>query len=366
MGLAGFFALWLVFTAGCHKEEPYVIGFVGGLTGRLSDLGTSGRNGVVVAVEHANQAGGVNGRTVELVVQNDGQDADQVRRAMEALIASKAVAVVGPMTSDMALAAVPLANSARLVLISPTASTNKLDNKDDYFLRVNPPDKTETDHLARHAYERMGLRRMTVVYDLSNRGFTEGVYRNFQSSFDAYGDAETAAVSFTSNPHVDFIGLTRQALEKEGDGLFIVAEAVDTAMICQQLEKLGGRAPVFATGWAMTERLIENGGGAVEGVIFSHYFDQYAENPEFLQFKEDYAARFGVPPDFVASLGYNAAQVALQALAGGAEPAALKRRILEMQTFKGVQGSIRITEYGECFLERFILTVRNGRIVAGE
>lgn len=338
------------------------------MSGRLSDLGTSGRNGVIIAVEQINEAGGINGRSVVLITKDDQQDTTAVVRGVKELIDAKAAAIIGPMTSDMALAAVPLVNEAQLVTISPTASTNKLDDKDDFFLRVNPPDRTETDHLARQAFEAMGLRRIAVIYDLSNRSFSEGVYRNFKSAFDDYGKGAVTGVTFTSGPQADFIGITRQAILSDTgagvDGILIIAEAVDTALICQQIKKHTGGIPIFATGWAMTQRLIEHGGRAVEGVIFSHYFDQHSQKESYRRFQERYAGRFGAPPDFIAGLGYNAAQVVFQALVENGDPARLKQTILEKKSFDGVQGHIQFTQYGECFLERFLLEVKNGRILA--
>jgi len=83
------------------------IGFLAGLSGRVADLGIGGRNGAILAVEMRNRQGGINGRPVELIAEDDQQDAELARHAASRLLASKVEVVIGPMTSTMALAIAP-------------------------------------------------------------------------------------------------------------------------------------------------------------------------------------------------------------------------------------------------------------------
>ena len=165
----------LVSTAiGCEKKEnPIKVGFVGGLTGRLSDLGTTGRNGVILAVEEINSRGGINGRPVELITKDDQQNPEVALRVDRELVDEGVVAIIGHMTSSMSMVAMPFVNKRKVLMISPTTSTNKATGIDDYFIRMMPPNKSETDHLARHAFKVMGLKKMAAIYDLSNRAYTE-------------------------------------------------------------------------------------------------------------------------------------------------------------------------------------------------
>ncbi|MGM0427217.1 MAG: ABC transporter substrate-binding protein, partial [Thermodesulfobacteriota bacterium] len=92
---------------GCDREkEPIKLGFSGCLTGRLSDLGTSGRNGAILAVEQVNEAGGINGRPVELIVRDDRQNKAEALRVDQELMAEGVVAIIGHMTSTMSITAV--------------------------------------------------------------------------------------------------------------------------------------------------------------------------------------------------------------------------------------------------------------------
>ena len=105
-----------VLLAACSPPEPVRLGFIGGLSGRVADLGESARNGFHLAVEQANAAGGINGRQIEMLVKDDGQDPAKARQAAEALVAAGVVAIIGPGTTGVmiAIAVAYLAQFTRL------------------------------------------------------------------------------------------------------------------------------------------------------------------------------------------------------------------------------------------------------------
>ncbi|MDT8445116.1 MAG: ABC transporter substrate-binding protein [Desulfuromonadales bacterium] len=106
----------------CKEQPPLKIGFVGGLTGRVADLGVAGRDAVILAVEEKNRSGGIAGRKVELVVSDDRQDVGSARQAISELTTQQVVAIIGPMTSSMAAVIQPLVNVEQIVTISPTVN----------------------------------------------------------------------------------------------------------------------------------------------------------------------------------------------------------------------------------------------------
>ena len=97
---------------GCGPAEPIKIGLLAGLSDRGSDFGESVRNGVILAVEQQNLAGGINGRKIELLVRDDGQDKDKAIKAAQELIALHPDIIIGPVTSSMATVVVPLMEQA--------------------------------------------------------------------------------------------------------------------------------------------------------------------------------------------------------------------------------------------------------------
>ncbi|WP_236685553.1 ABC transporter substrate-binding protein [Geobacter pickeringii] len=345
-----------LFAAGCSKNEPLRIGYVGTLTGRHADLGTAGRDGAIFAVEDINRRGGIKGRPVELVIRDDRDDPETAKGAVRKLAREGVAAIVGPMTSTMAVAAVPVVNDSHVVMVGPTITSNDLSGKDDNFLRVYPTSHATARHLAHHA-RRRGIGKIAVLYDLSNRAHTEGWYRHFREEFEREGGRVVAALPFDSSRPVGFLALARQALAARPDGVFLLSGGLDAAMLCQQLRKLGVALPVIATEWSATDELILHGGSAVEGITYYQYYDRSDGSPRFAEFREAFSRRFGTPPEFGAVYAYDATQVVLQGLAAAASPSKLKEAILARGRFSGIQGEFTIDRFGDADRKPILMTV---------
>jgi len=361
--LAGGLLLTLLWI-GCGEPEPIRVGFVGCLTGRLSDLGVSGRNGVMLAFEEQEAAGGIQGRPLMLLVRDDRQDPETALRVDRELIDQGVIAVIGHMTSTMTLAALPLMNREAVLMISPTTTTNRLNRLDDNLLRVMPPNQSETEHLAEHAFQRLGLRNMATIYDLSNRAYSEGYYENFKRAFEDTGGCLDHVVRFTSKPGLDYAEMAARLLDPGPDGLLVVAGAMDTAMICQHVRMQGFDLPVISSGWAMTADLLHYGGKAVGGVIFSHLLDHKSRQDGYVNFKNRYRERFGTDPGFAAVHGYEAGRMLLAGLRVTRDPDRLKQAIVEQKTVFGVQGDFRLDPYGDPERKRHLTVIRHGEYEA--
>ena len=344
----------------CSSREPYKIGFLGSLTGRLADFGVAGRNGVALAVERRNEAGGIAGRKIELFIEDDFQNPEKALLAFQKLRLRGAVAVVGPMTSTVATVLAKAANEAKLPLVSPLASTRELSGLDDYFLRVCPASDMEALSLAAYAHE-LGLKRIGILYnDNLDKAYTETFYRDFVRFFSYYPDSFVVSLAFSSLPIFSYSGAVGRILLEKPEGLFIVSEAEDTAAICQQLKKKKYDRPVFGVSGAMTEALFRNGGSSVEGLRFSALFDCESKKPEWLAFIRTYTERFGKRPEILAAFAYDAAEAVFQALEREPDPARLRSTLLAGTDFKGLQGPFFFDHFGDVQRERGICRIHDG------
>ncbi len=346
----------------CRQSPPVLIGFVGGLSGRSADLGIGGRDGATLAVEEVNARGGVRGRQLKLLVADDRQKPQVAREAFSSLVAQGATAVVGPMTSSVATEVVSLANEARIPLISPTTSTNTLSGKDDYFFRVYPGSRTMAEALARYAFEQRKLRRFGVFYDLSNRSHTEGWLNYFTAEFEALGGEVIAREAFFSGRVESFFELSASLLGRELDGVLILANALDTAMICQQFRKQGSDQALFGSEWSATRDLLSLGGRSVEGLTLFHTFDRNSSRSNFIAFKRRFFERFGYEPGFAATHGYDAVQTLVAALKLNAS--GLKIALKSLGPVSGAQSQVQLDQFGDAHREFFLLQVQNGRFIS--
>lgn len=350
----------------CSAKEPIVIGFVGGLTGRIADLGIAGRDGVILAVEEKNREGGIHGRPVELIVKDDAQDPNRAAKVDTELIAEGVAAIIGHMTSSMSVVAVPVMNEHKVLMISPTTSTNELTGRDDYFFRVYPYSAQTSTLLAQYVYRRMGLRKAASVYDVTNRDHTESAFKPFREEFERLGGGVVYVETFLSGPQVQFLEIAKRAIASDPDCLYVLANAMDTAMISQQLCKLGESLQVVTSDWSATDEVLQYGGASVEGMFFMHTVNRDYAEPRYLEFKEAFQARFAYEPGFASIHAYDAAHILFQALEQNGDPSLLPETIRKIEAFQGLQSEIRFDAFGDVTRTHFPIQVRDGHFVAVE
>ncbi len=345
----------------CKPAEPVKIGYAGGLTGRVASLGIAGRDGVILAVEEINRAGGINGRPVSLIIKDDKQDAATARLVVKELLSENVAAIIGHMTSSMSSVTVPIINEGKVLMLSPTTSTNSLTGQDDYFFRVYPASATAATRMARHVFESMNISKMVVIYDTGNLSYTESLYIHFKNAYESLGGKIVSAITYKSGPDIQFMQLAEQIITNNPEGLFILANAMDTAMLCQQLSKINSLPPVVTGEWSATQDILEFGGKSVEGIRFYHTFNKNYTGNDFLKFRAAFKKRFGAEAGFAASHAYDATRVIIEALKKNEDTARLKETILNIGTFAGLQGKLVFDSYGDVEKSHFLMTIHDNR-----
>ncbi len=345
----------------CGKSKPIQVGFVAGLSGRVADLGVAGRNGAMLAVEQVNRAGGVRGRKVELVVRDDRQDADTARKVVQELLSMDLEVIIGPMTSSMAMTVVPLVNASSALLVSPTVTTTELEGRDDRFLRFINTTREYASKSAHFQFETYGRRRAAAIYDLNNKSYTESWLRDFRQTFEELGGKVIQSHSFKSDNRTAFFAAIQNLLDAKPDLLVVITNAVDAALICQQVRKLDEDLPLVLSEWSSTERFIELGGKATEGVFVAQLLNREDPSAKYRQFYREYTTRFGQEPGFAGVAAYDAAKVVMTVLASRSSGQPLKQAILDRGKFDCLQQTITIDRFGDSNRSAFITVVRNGR-----
>jgi branched-chain amino acid transport system substrate-binding protein len=357
-------AIVTVAAAACAKPAPIQIGFVTGLTGRHYDLGLSSRNGVELAVKELNAAGGVRGRPIELVIRDDGQDPEQARRAVTELVRSGVVAIIGHATSAMAEATLPIVNRERVLMVSPTVSSSQFKGQDDWFVMMHPSTADSARVLSEHLAARGKVRTVSAIYDVSNLAFTKSWHDAFKARFEASGGA-VRSIPFTSGQGSTG-ELAAAALAGGADAVLLLANALDTAALAQQVRLRSPTAPILGAEWGFTSDVIVNGGRAVEGAIFVQKLNLTDESPRYRAFSEAYVARYGREVDFAAAFSYESVQLLAAALARDTTREGVRGAILGMGSFEGLQGTVKIDRFGDAERRHYVMTLRGGKVVPAE
>lgn len=353
--------LILLSLVGCSTPKKIKIGYVGSLTGRFSDIGISGKNGVMLAIEEANRTDKLKGNSIELIYKDDHSKAESVIAADQELVTEGAQVIIGHMTSHASVAAMPFINSPEakgILMISPTTRTSKLTGIDDQFLSVMPPMKPATIMQAQYSHK-IGIKKIVILYDLANSNFSKDWASNFSLAYESLGGEIIGIRYFQSGTIFSYLDIMREISNLHPDGILLIAGGVDAAMFCQQIPKVKFKTKVLSSSWAMTHDFLENGGLAVEGVIFSNPVNPANSYPQYEEFEVKYQQRFGKKPDFAAAYGYEAVQVAIEGL--NDNPSRLKEAILSRKSFEGLWGLYSLDEFGDAQRENFIISVQNGK-----
>lgn len=331
----------------CGSKKPVKIAFAASLSGRISQICTFARNGVELAVSKANEAGGINGRPIELLirdVKNDVETAMEVDR--ELINKEEVVAIIGHITSQLAEAVVTIVDSEDILMISPTMGSKMLNERDDRFLRTTSDSgKAQAKLLAKKAQDD-GVTSVAIAVSLANEAFARGL----AADFSALAEGVDVAQPVGFGPDAVFESVADELLAAESEAILIVASAIDTATLAQQLSRKEFTGRMYGVSWAKTDELIKLGGGAVEGMVLVHSYAISDPTPEYQEFVTRYAQEYKEEPPFVAARAYDAANILIEGLKlskGKMQPDDIKNAILSKGTFKGLTRDIVFDSYGD-------------------
>jgi len=358
--LIGLLLLLALPLPGCSKKDPVIIGFIGSITGKNSDLGVAGRDATLLAAETVNAGGGINGRMIKVIVKDDMQTPEVAVQAVAALAQDKASAIVGPMGSAIAKAIIPAAESARLVMVSPTASSNELSGKEDYFFRVMEPNQLFAQHLAETCIK-LKVKRVAVIYDLQNRTYTVDIFDAFRTAFTSLGGTISAEVTYDSAVKPAFLPLVQKLGLSRADGVMVLANSVDAIIIGQQIRKATQSIPILSGACGIAQRdLLQQAGKAVDNFIFTVPVNSQSVSPDYVAFRNAFVKRFNYQPTFAAVLAYDAARALFTGLQKNPDPSRLKETLQSIQSFTGLQGDIHLDRFGDPNRKLFIYRSING------
>jgi len=356
------FLLLMVFLlAACSKKEPIRIGFVGSLTGRNADLGVAARDATLMVAEELNRTGGIDGHPVEVIVKDDAQDPETAVKVVDELIRENVVAIVGHIASSMTMATLPAVNRARIVMVSPTSSSNDLSGQDDYFFRVMEPNRLFARHQA-ETCRKLGIRRVSVIYDLQNKAYTVDIFAAFREELVRNGGVIISEVSFDSAEKPAFLPLVRQLDLKKSNGVLVLGSSVDTITIIQQIRKADPSITILSGACGIAQRdLLQAAGKTLDNVVFTLPVDIQCPLDSYREFSDAFEKRYHYAPTMAAVLAYDATNLIAVALKKNSDPGQLRATIKGIGSFAGVQGPLVFDQYGDPSRLLHVIRYRDGR-----
>src|SRR5215213_11018716 len=319
------------------------VGVYGDLSGQTSSFGQSTRNGSQMAADEINAAGGINGRQVQLIHEDDQGEPGKAATVTAKLINQDQVrALIGEVASSNSIAAAPNAQEAKVPMISPSSTNPKVTQVGDYIWRVCFIDPFQGSTMAKFAATTLKAKTAAILGDNSS-DYSKGLTQFFEEEFNKQGGKVITKQTYAQRDQ-DFKAQLTQMRDQKPDVIYIPGYYGEVAIIARQARELGMNQPLLGgDGWDSPE-LWKLGGDALKNAYISNHYSADNPAPEIQNFVKNYTAKFGSAPDSLAALAYDAAKVLADAIkrAGGTESAKLKDAINSTKDFKGVTGIITL------------------------
>jgi branched-chain amino acid transport system substrate-binding protein len=344
-------------------SDVILIGEIGSLTGGEATFGMSTRQGIEMAINEANAAGGVNGKKLAVRVYDDQSKPEEAANAATRLIAQDHVAVLlGEVASTNSLAMAPKAQEAKVPMISPSSTNPKVTEVGDYIFRVCFIDPFQGFVMAKFARDNLHVNKVAVLKDQKS-DYSLGLAEVFTRKLNEMGGKIVATEAY-SKGDTDFRAQLTAIKGQKPDAIYVPGYYTDVGIIARQARELGLKATLLGgDGWE-SSKLFELGGTAVEGSYYSNHYSPEDPNPHVKEFIAAYkATNGGAVPDSLAALGYDAARVAIDGMkrAKDSSGPALRDAIAHTKDFPGVAGTITLDENRNAVKPAVVLQVQDGK-----
>lgn len=350
--------------AGGAAGNAIPIGEYGSLTGTTATFGKSTHEGIEIAMEEINKAGGVKGRQLQLFTEDDQSKPEEAANAVSKLISQKnVVSILGEVASSRSLAAAPICQQNGVPMITPSSTNPEVTKKGDYIFRVCFLDSFQGLAVANFVRQQLKLTRGAMLIDVKN-DYSVGLGQFFRQNFESQGGRILAAPSYSEGDS-DFRSQLTAIRRANPQFIFVPGYYTEVGQIAIQMRDLGMKQPLIGSdGWE-SPKLLEIGGQALEGAYYSNHYYAEDPNPAVQNFVKNYNAKFGTVPDSLAALAYDAMKILAEAMERTAnlEKKEIRDQIAATRDFVGVTGTFSIGPDRDAVKPLVILRVQNQKLV---
>ena len=326
-------------TAAAANDIP--IGVYAALSGGEAAFGQATVQGVRLAAEEINNGGGVLGKKIRLIVEDDAGRAEEAASVVTKLITRDGViGVIGENSSNQSLAGAPICQAAKVPMISPSSTNPNVTKKGDYIFRVCFTDPYQGKALATFVRNNLELTTAAILKDNKN-DYSVGLAEFFGKSFIPLGGRIVAEQSYAGGD-TEFRPQLTAIKAANPQVVFVPGFYTDVGQIAIQARDLGITGPmVGGDGWD-SPAVITIGGKAVDGCYFSDHYFKGEPRPAVQRFVGEIRKRYGRDPDANAALGYDALYIFANAArkSGSLDRKSIRDQIAATRNYRGVSGVI--------------------------
>src|SRR3989344_4175966 len=340
-----------------------VIGEVGSMTGSEATFGVSTHEGIMLAVDEANAAGGVKGMKVRVVsLDNQGKPEEAAMATTKLINQDRVTAILGEVASSRSMAMAPIAQANKVPMISPSSTNPKVTQMGDYVFRVCFIDPFQGTVMAKFARENLKVKKVAILRDIKN-DYSVGLSDFFAETFKKMGGEIVADQSYSSGD-VDFKSQLTSTKTKNPEAIFIPGYYTEVGLIARQAREMGVKIPLMGgDGWD-SEELWGIGTTAMNNTYFSnHYSPDDVTAPQQKAFVDSYKAKFNKMPNGLGAMGYDAAKVLIEAMkrAKTLQGDDIRAEIQATKDYPAVTGNISIDKDRNAVKSAVVLEVKDAK-----
>jgi len=369
-------------TFGCKKKEEapkeaapaaapagntVKIGFLGALTGDVAMFGKPTLEGMKMAAEEVNAAGGVLGKQIEIVEADNRGDKQEGASVTQKFISRDNVtAIVGDPTTGITKVAAPIAQKAGVVLLSAGATGPGVVETGDFIFRDTLLDSIAIPACIEYFAKDLKYKNVAIITS-DNNDYSVGLSQTFRDAAAKVPSIKIVADEKVKDGDKDFSGQITNIKAKKPDVILFSGYYTEGALIMKEARKQGLKASMFGGDGLFSPKFIELGGPAVEGSMSALGFSTEQATPETMKFIEAFKAKHnGELPGLFDAQGYDAVMLLVDSMkrANSADPKVFKDALAKTKGFAGVSGTISMQASREPIKSPLsLLVVKDGKFV---
>ncbi|MCA8919444.1 MAG: ABC transporter substrate-binding protein [Planctomycetes bacterium] len=326
-----------------YDDDSVYLGVFVSKTGDIASFGGDTKNGVDLAVEEINAAGGINGKKIDLRFEDTASDPQQGGNAATKLASGDSVFLaMGAVASGISLNAAPIFQEKGIPMISPSSTNPTVTQQGDMIFRICYLDDFQGGACAVFASKDLKAKKAAILSNQDD-AYSTGLAKFFKSKFTALGGEIVAEESFKKGTS-DFNTQISNIKGKGADIIFVPAYYNDVALIAKQFRSQDIQTPLLGgDGWE-SANLTKNAGGALSGSYFGNHYSQEDKSDKVQNFVAAYKKKYGETPSSLAALGYDVVYVAKAAIekSGAFDRAKVADALRALTDFEGVTGKFSI------------------------
>lgn len=357
--------------AGCGNmgSNDIKIGLLNEMTGSNATLGTSSANGAKLAIKEANAKGGVLGKQIQAVIGDNKSEPSESANAMTKLISQDRVAAVtGVFASSNAIAAASVAEGSKVPFLAVGATNPKVtvDEKTgkvkEYTFRVCFIDPFQGTVGANFVLNTLNFKKAAILVDNSS-DYSKGLLSFFKEAFSKGGGSIVIEEAYLQKDQ-DFKAILTKVKAANPEVLYVPGYYEEVGKIVKQARELGITAPIVGgDGWDSPKLAEVAGAEALNNTYFTNHYSVEDTSAASKAFVEAYKKEYGQMPDAMAVLGYDAANVLIDAIkrANSAEPGKIREALAQTKDYPAVTGATTLNATHDAVKSAVIIEMKNGK-----